>query len=156
MMTRGFVNRLQRPAFAPSALRRGKRAVRDDRGANLVEFALLSIPFLAITLGLVDAGRAIFAYSALAHGTREATRVAIVRGAQSGAALTEPQLQDLVRQRAIGLTPSGVAVDVIWTPDNNAGSKVRLDSTYTFQPITTFGFQTPIFLRSRAEMVIIR
>ncbi len=134
-------------------VRRGKR---DTRGANLVEFALLSIPFLAITLGLVDSGRAIFAYSALAHGTREATRVAIVRGAQSGAAITQAQLQDLVRLRAIGLDPAGVTVTVTWIPDNNAGSKVRLDSTYTFQPLTTFGFKTPIFLRSRAEMVIIR
>ena len=132
-----------------------RRARRETRGANLVEFALLSIPFLAITLGLVDAGRAIFAYSALAHGTREAARVAIVKGAQGGS-ITEPQLQDLVRQRAIGLTPSGVTVDVTWTPDNNPGSKVRLDSTYTFQPLTTFAFKTAIFLRSRAEMVIIR
>jgi Flp pilus assembly protein TadG len=133
-------------------LRRGRR---ETRGANLVEFALLSIPFLAITLGLVDAGRAIFAYSALAHGTREATRVAIVKGAQGGA-ITATQLQDLVRQRAIGLTPSGVTVTVTWTPDNNPGSKVKLDSTYTFQPLTTFAFKTPIFLRSRNEMYIIR
>jgi Flp pilus assembly protein TadG len=134
-------------------LRRGRR---ETRGANLVEFALLSIPFLAITLGLVDAGRAIFAYTALAHGTREATRYAIVHGAQSGAPITSTQLQDFVRQRAIGLDPAGVTVVVTWIPDNNAGSKVKLDSRYTFQPLTTFAFQTSIFLRSRNEMYIIR
>ena len=137
-------------------LRLRRRAVNDDRGANLVEFALLAIPFLAITLGLVDFGRAIFAYNALVHGTREAARVAMVRGSHSGSPITATQIQTLVQTRAIGLTPSGVTVNVTWTPNNDPGSMLRLDSTYTFQPLTTFAISQPITLRSRAEMMIHR
>jgi Flp pilus assembly protein TadG len=143
-------------AFTATPRRRGARVARDDRGANLVEFALLSIPFLAVTLGLVDGGRVIFAYSALAHGTREAARKAIVSGAQSTSPATATQLEAYVRQQAIGLTPADVTVTTTWLPDNNPGSKVRLDSTYTFQPLTTFAFKTTIPLRSRAEMVFTR
>jgi Flp pilus assembly protein TadG len=133
-----------------------RRAIGDDRGANLVEFALLSIPFLMITLGLVDFGRAVFAYNALAHATREAARVAMVRGSHSGAPITATQVQTLVQNRAIGLDQSAVTVAVTWTPNNDPGSLIRLNSTYVFQPLTTFAIKTPITLRSRAEMMIHR
>ena len=153
--------RLLRPAFAASLLRRGK--LGDDRGANLVEFALLAIPFLAITLGLVDFGRALFAYNALVHGTREAARVAIVRGSHSGSPINQAQILALVQARAVGLTPSGVTVTATWngnscacTPNNDPGNMLRITSTYTFQPLTTFAINQPITLRSRAEMMIHR
>ena len=50
-----------------------RRAIGDDRGANLVEFALISIPFLMITLGLVDFGRAIFATGSFVNSFATAT-----------------------------------------------------------------------------------
>jgi Flp pilus assembly protein TadG len=132
----------------------GRRAVRDDRGANLVEFALLSIPFLMIVFGVIDFGRVVFAYSALAHGTREAARVATVSGSHSISPITDVQIQDLVRARAVGLTSSGVTVTTTWTPNNDPGSRVRLVSTYTFQPVTTVAFGLPISLTSRTEQTI--
>jgi Flp pilus assembly protein TadG len=132
----------------------GRRAVRDDRGANLVEFALLSIPFLMIVFGVIDFGRVIFAYSALAHGTREAVRVATVSGSHSSSPITDVQIQDLVRARAVGLTSSGVTVTTTWLPNNDPGSRVRLVSTYTFQPVTTVAFGLPFSLTSRTEQTI--
>jgi Flp pilus assembly protein TadG len=140
-----------------------RRRLGDDRGANLVEFALISIPFLMITLGLVDFGRAIFAYNALASATREAARVAIVRGSHSGSPITGPQLQTLVQNRAIGLNQAAVNVTVTFdgqasavTPNNDPGKIVRLEATYSFQPLTTLAIKTPITLRSRTQMMIHR
>jgi Flp pilus assembly protein TadG len=140
-----------------------RRAIGDDRGANLVEFALLAVPFLMITLGLVDFGRAIFAYNALAHATREAARVAMVRGSHSGSPITAAQVTTLVQNRAIGLDQSAVVVSTTWdgntcacTPYNDPGKVIRIVSTYSFQPLTTFAISTPITLRSRAELMIHR
>ena len=156
MSSRFWVRRLRR------------RAIGDDRGANLVEFALLSIPFLMITLGLIDFGRAIFAYNALVNGTREAARVAIVRGSHSGSPITAAQVTAVVQNRAVGLNPAGVTVNVTWngqtcpappagcTPNNDPGNMIRIVSTYTFQPLTTFAINRTITLRSRAEMMIHR
>ena len=147
--------------FRVRGLRR--RAVGDDRGANLVEFALLAIPFLMITLGLVDFGRAIFAYNALASATREAARVAMVRGSHSGSPITGPQLHTLVQNKAIGLNQSAVNVTVTFdgqtqaiTPNNDPGKMVKLVATYSFQPLTTLAIKTPITLRSRTELMIHR
>jgi Flp pilus assembly protein TadG len=133
-----------------------RRARRETHGANLVEFALISIPFLMITLGVIDFGRAIFAYSALAHGTREASRVAIVSGSTSNSPITQPQAEAIVRTRAVGLGGGSLTVSLTPLPDLKPGSRVRIESTYAFQPLTTFAIRTPITLRSRSEMTISR
>jgi hypothetical protein len=55
---------------------------RRDRtvGQSLVEFALVLPIFLAILIGMVDVGRAIWANNAVANAAREAARYAIVHG----------------------------------------------------------------------------
>ena len=56
------------------------RFVRRDRtrGQSLVEFALILPILLILMLGIVDFGRAIFAYNAVSNGARSGARVAIV------------------------------------------------------------------------------
>lgn len=44
----------------------------------MVEFALIVPIFVLMTLGIFDAGRAIFAFNAVSNATREALREAIV------------------------------------------------------------------------------
>jgi hypothetical protein len=48
------------------------------RGQSLVEFALLLPILLLIIFGVVDFGRAIFQYSTVAEGARQAGRLAVV------------------------------------------------------------------------------
>jgi Flp pilus assembly protein TadG len=50
------------------------------RGQSLVEFALVFPIFLAILIGMVDVGRAVWANNAVANAAREAARYAIVHG----------------------------------------------------------------------------
>lgn len=54
------------------------RAQRTSRGQGLVEFALVLPVLLLIFMGILDFGRAIFAYNSLANAAREGARVAIV------------------------------------------------------------------------------
>ncbi|HET6732747.1 TadE/TadG family type IV pilus assembly protein [Mycobacterium sp.] len=54
-------------------LHRGER-----RGQTLVEFALILPIFILLLVGIVDFGRAIYAYNTLSNASREAVRIAIV------------------------------------------------------------------------------
>jgi TadE-like protein len=54
------------------------RKRRAYRGQSLVEFALLLPLLLIILFGVVDFGRAVFAYSTVAEGARQAGRLAVV------------------------------------------------------------------------------
>lgn len=48
------------------------------RGQSLVEFALVLPVLLLVFMGILDFGRAIFAYNSLSNAAREGARVAIV------------------------------------------------------------------------------
>jgi Flp pilus assembly protein TadG len=62
------------------------RSVRlnDERGATLVEFALVLIIFMTILFGIVGFGHALYAYHFVSHAAREAARYAAVRGSTCG------------------------------------------------------------------------
>jgi Flp pilus assembly protein TadG len=53
-------------------------------GQSLVEFALILPVLLLIFMGILDFGRAVFAYNALSNAAREGARVAIVDQSTSG------------------------------------------------------------------------
>jgi TadE-like protein len=66
----------------PTPLRAPRRRAR-GAGQSLVEFALVLPLFLAILIGMVDIGRAIWANNVIANAAREAARYAIVHGGTS-------------------------------------------------------------------------
>lgn len=53
---------------------------RRQRGQGLAEFALVLPVFMAILLGMIDVGRAVWANNAAANAAREAARYASVHG----------------------------------------------------------------------------
>ena len=56
------------------------RQLRGEQGNALVEFALAVSVLLTLLFGIIDVGRALYAYDWLYNGARQATRWAIVRG----------------------------------------------------------------------------
>ena len=64
---------------SPTTPRNAPRTPREP-GQSLVEFALVLPIFLAILIGMVDIGRAVWANNAVANAAREATRYAVVHG----------------------------------------------------------------------------
>ena len=56
---------------------------REQAGQSLAELSIVLVLFLVLLFGIVDAGRLIFAYSAVSAGAREGVRWAVVRGATS-------------------------------------------------------------------------
>jgi Flp pilus assembly protein TadG len=111
--------------------------------------------------GIVEFGRAIWAYSVVAHSAREGVRFAIVRGSESGRAATATDVQNYVRGRAVGLSP--VTVNTTWNPNNDPactatpnqpGCVVQVTVQYTFKPALPLIFGTNIVLSSTSKMVI--
>lgn len=60
----------------------GRRASRIESGQSLVEFAFILIPFLLVTIGVVEIGRAWSVKQAVTNAAREGTRILILQYGQ--------------------------------------------------------------------------
>lgn len=121
-----------------------------ERGQALVEFALVGIVFFIVVLGMIDVGRAVWNYNTLAQATREGTRYAIVHGANSsdpsgpGSAYFTPpngdtKVTEAVETYASALDPLQLTVEAEWLDGTNEiGSRVKVTSRYTYDPIFDF------------------
>lgn len=87
-----------------------RRRRRDARGQSLTEFALILPVLLLVIFGVLDFGRAIYAYNAVSNAAREGGRTAIVN-----------QTQAEIRARAIGQA-TALDIDATSTSCPPAGS----------------------------------
>ena len=111
--------------------------------------------FMCMIFGLMDFGRLVWTYTAIAHGAREATRYAIVHGTDSGNPATVAQIQALVLSRSPGLSSSNINTAVNFLRNNqNAGSNVQVVVNYTFYPIAPYIPVGALNLKSTSQMVI--
>ena len=105
------------------------RRNRDERGAALVEFALV-LPVLVLFLfGIVEFGRAYSARIQLTSAVREGARAAALGG-------TATQTAEATRKGAAGLTPDAIVVETTTcptatTPAPNATVKAAYPFRYT-------------------------
>ena len=100
----------------PLCHRRGLRALPgDQRGATLIEFALVTVPFLVLFMGTLDMGYQAYLRS-LAFGVLEqAARRSAVGG------VTEAQTIAYIKEQMAGFLPAAVAADpnsVVVTPSS--------------------------------------
>ena len=98
--------RLQRNGLA--AGNRLRRLERNEQGAELIEFALVSLLLLTLLFGIMEFGRAIWIYNTVAHVAREGARFAIVRGAESALPADAAAVNAHVQGLAAGM--SGLVV----------------------------------------------
>jgi|ERR1019366_229605 Flp pilus assembly protein TadG len=100
---------------------RSVRQKNGEAGNALVEFALASVIILTVLFGIIDMGRALFAYDWVSNAARIATRYAMVRGTSCstllpGCNVGPPQgayQSDVVaylNTQAIGIDPSKLTV----------------------------------------------
>ena len=87
-------------------------------GAVIVEFSLVFMLFLVLSIGLFEMGRAMWIYTTLSHAARQGARFAMVRGADiyspPMSTATNAQITQIVRNHAIGLVASDVTVEPMW------------------------------------------
>ena len=148
-----------------------------------MEFAICSILFLTMILGIADVCRAMYAYHFVTYGAQQGARYAEVRGnSWSGSCSTSAppnftfsfsckassgDVQNFVKSLG-GLNPSNVSVATTWpgtTPDcssscsacattNSQGCTVKVKVTYAFTFIVPFLKKTSVNLSATSQKVI--
>ena len=125
-----MVNRLR-------AVRR--RFTRDERGATIVEFALIAPLFLLIVFAAIDVGRAYYTVNQLATAVREGARYAAM---QENPVAEIAEVRDRVRGAAPSLGGAPIADDrievVIGGAPSQATVTVRVRD-YPLRFVTPFG-----------------
>lgn len=127
-----------------------------SRGQSMVELALILPVLLIVMVGVVDLGRAVFAYNSVANAARTATRIAIVNQ-------TSTAIEDGAKAEAVGLDP--LVVTIAYTlPGGGTCSPVKLgciarvDVTHAWMAATPLlnTIVGPISLTSSASMPVER
>src|SRR3546814_7998945 len=72
-----------------------RRFSSSERGAGMVEFAIIFPFFLLVVGGVIEAGRMLYLQTTLEHATRTAARAAIVRSERSAVPRSEEQTSEL-------------------------------------------------------------
>lgn len=101
------------------------RARGNQRGSTLVEFSLAVVAILIVLFGIIDIGRALYAYNWLSDAARRATRYAMVRGTKCTGLLTAcpataNDVQTYVTSLADGIDTSQLTVTSQCFASNNA------------------------------------
>jgi Flp pilus assembly protein TadG len=102
--------------LGPFGRRRSFRRLRDDKGANIVEAAIMTPLLLLLTFAIVDFSSMFYAYLALEHGVSQATRLAI-----TGRTMNDPNTgapmdrQSSIKQKMRDSTPTLTIPDSAFT-----------------------------------------
>ncbi|MBU6367260.1 MAG: pilus assembly protein [Gemmatimonadetes bacterium] len=128
------------------------RALRDDRGAAMLEFAIVAPLLVTLVFGAIDVGRYFFLYHALLNAARDGARLAAVSPMGTAAEVTAAttQVVDAVRARIPDSRAATAAVTVALQGAAPAQS-VRVSVTaYPFARVVPFVVPTTLPL-VRAE-----
>lgn len=129
-----------------------RRRARSYRGQAMVEFAFVLPLLILMLVGILDLGRAVFAYNSVSNAARSATRVAIVN--------QHPDAIELAAvNEAVGLTPVEVTVTHDATcPTVQRGCVVTVEVEHPWEAVTPIlgSIVGPITLSSDAKMPIER
>jgi Flp pilus assembly protein TadG len=121
---------------------RVRRWIRDTRGANLVEAALITPVLAFMTFAIIDFAMLFYAYLALENGVSVATRYAVT-GQQVAGQTREQSIMAAMRNATPTLTiadaaftfshlPAGAAAWVAGAGGPNEIGKVSVDYNWTF------------------------
>jgi Flp pilus assembly protein TadG len=136
---------------------------KSDRGATMVEFALVVFMAVMVLLGVVEMGRMVLVYTTMANAARAGARYAIVHGGDlssgaSGPAADPAEIIAVVKNFAsMGLlNTNNLVVHVTYPSGSNlAGSPVVVTTSYVYDPLVSyFDPALSVTLGSESEGVI--
>ena len=169
-----MTSELQRKGNSKTArYRRGHRL--GQRGSSLVEQSFIIVFLLAMILGIIDFGRALYTYHFVSNVAREATRWASVRsgrncnGVLSGCPPSNVNIQTTYKANmsTMGLDPNKITFTTTYAAPPSVGATscpavnnlpgcmvhvdVKYDYTFLFAP---FIAAPPVTMTSSSEMLI--
>lgn len=111
-----------------------------QRGAALVEFALVLFILLGLVIGAVEMGRAMFQWSSAVDATRRGARTAAIVAMNDTTSIRDAMLLDMSGLQAAVVTVEYSADGSFPGSCSGRGSCqfVRVSVTYTFTPLVPF------------------
>ena len=138
-----------------------------SRGQALAEFALASTAMFAMIFGIIDCGRALYAYHLVSNAARLATRYAIVNASTACPSATPPSPDPLyayVKNQSPGIDPAKLAVSTACStqlgcsstaaPYNGSSCAVTVTVSYQFNFIAPLVSLISPTMSSTSEMSI--
>lgn len=142
-------------------------AISGRSGQSLIEFSVIAFLTALTMLFVMETGRMLLVYSAIANAAREGVRYAVVHGSSrtvgsgqneaSGPASNPAQVLTVVQEFAgTGpLTTSRLVVSVTYPAASNApGKSVNVSVVYPYDPLITY-FPATLRLGSAAQGIIL-
>jgi len=129
---------------------RNIRRLSDDKGANLVEAAIITPLLLLLTLGIVDFSAMFYSYLALEHGVSQATRYAVTGQEMSTGGTPigrEASIKAAMRDSTPTLTIPDAAFSFSFMPLNGTSWSSGLGGPNDVGRVTvtyTWNFMTPL------------
>ncbi|MHB1295731.1 MAG: TadE/TadG family type IV pilus assembly protein [Anaerolineae bacterium] len=119
------------------------RRLRDEAGANLVEFALVLPVLLFLLIGVVDFGRGYYTYIAVTNAAREGARRAVVYPRVAAEAYVKQAAEYEAAAGGLTLDPANITIQRV-SADPQPGEPISVTVT---TPYTTIlgGFIGPQF-----------
>jgi len=113
---------------------------RGDRGAAILEFALVVPFFIILVMGIIDFSNAYNDYNSVRQGVREGTRQIVVAdwstdGCTSG---TSAAKAACVTKARVGLTDADTRVKIVLPTTYAPGEQVKVCVMYPFRSMTGF------------------
>jgi Flp pilus assembly protein TadG len=134
----------------PEARRRPR--LGDDRGSNLVEFALASTVFFMTLFGVIIFGIGVWQYNMVSDLAQEGARWASVHGSTSGSPAAEAGVQTYVQSRA----PFTVTVTTSPPTVGPSGSTITVHVQHSFDTLIPLLPGGILNLHSDALMIVSR
>jgi Flp pilus assembly protein TadG len=120
----------------------------------MAEFAIVLPVLVLLLFGILDMGKAVYAYSYVSYSAREATRWAAVRGQTSKTPASSSDVQAFIVGETQGLDTKQLTVTTSWSPDNKPGSVVTVQVQYSLPLSVPLLPTTTLALTSASKMVI--
>jgi hypothetical protein len=144
----------------------GKKNKNGEAGSALVEFALATVIVLTVLFGIIDMGRALYAYHWVSNAARLGTRFAMVRGSYcsglpGGCPANKDDIEAYVKSQAVGIDQNQVIVtsrcvygaNVPSLPPCPAPNAVQVTVVYQFSFVSPFAPHT-WRMTSRSQRVV--
>jgi len=137
---------------------------KDERGTNLVEYGIVLTLLLTMLFGIVDFGRALYAYHFVSDAAREGTRYAMVRGSTcQGCTASSTDVQNYLDNVPAGIDASQLSVTTTWNPAGYSncngnpkapGCIVQVQVSYNFNFLLPFMPYSQLTMKSSSQMTI--
>lgn len=133
-----------------------------ERGATLVEFALISPVLILVFMGIIDLGRAIYYYGAISGAAREAARQSIT-ACGNGATSVDCTTTDATTKTTVINEMAGVPITTsnltISPSTRKYGDTITTSIVITFTPVTPLiarylGASGNLSLSAESHMVV--